>query len=171
MLFYFFQKLWQIHATPGSVVHCGVQGFQKWYPWPWLLSLLKNENVLSLRKQMCTSLTQSFFAEKVATVKDNCCFSLFLLLPCLAVYRPLNSDVPRDPAVNADKANFLLIEKRAFSVPFYETCPLFHSWSLIKMWSGLSCVNLMNDNQTNKRPAIRFKIGVYIPCEPRNIHI
>ena len=83
LLFYFFQKLWQIHATPGSVVRCGVQGFQKWYSWPWLLSLLKNENVLSLRKQMCTSLTQSFFAEKVATVKDNCCFSLFLLLPCL----------------------------------------------------------------------------------------
>ena len=82
-LLFFFQKLWQIHATPGSVVHCGVQGFQKWYSWPWLLSLLKNEIVLSLRKQMCTSLTQSFFAEKVATVKDNCCFSLFLLLPCL----------------------------------------------------------------------------------------
>ena len=132
MLFSFLQKPWQIHAIPGSVfVQCGAQGIQIWYSWPWLLSLLKNENDFSLGKQMCTSLTRSFFAEKVATVKDNCCFSLFLLLPCLAVYRPLNSDVPRDPAVNADKANFLLIEKRAFSVPFYETCPLFLSWSLI----------------------------------------
>ena len=87
----------------------------------------KRKCLVTKKANVVRALTQSFFAEKVATVKDNCCFSLFLLLPCLAVYRPLNSDVPRDPAVNADKANFLLIEKRAFSVPFYETCPLFLS--------------------------------------------
>ena len=41
---------------------------------------------------------------------------VFLCFYFPPVYSALNSDVPRDPVVNADKANFLLIKKEPFII-------------------------------------------------------